>query len=485
MPDGTDRIDHVIVLMLENRSFDHMLGWPAVAGRQIPVDPANPAAGLAPVFVWNTPDAYRTTPDPGHEFEDVTLQLFGGSEPPATATPTNDGFVLSYSQRRDDDGHQVGPEVGKKILGCFGPSLLPVMRTLAEHFVVCDHWFASVPGPTWPNRDYVHAGTSMGRVNSPTAWELLWGYPRVRTIYQNLQDAGKTWKIYYHDVSQAFYFRDLVEYQRTNFVSFAEFEATVRQGTLPQYSFIEPRFFSTLLEGANDQHPPHDVREGERLIATIYDALRSQEDVWRQSLFVVVYDEHGGFYDRVPPPADAVNPDGINSIAPPFAFDRFGVRVPALLVSPWVPKGQIDSTTYDHTSVLSFLKKHFGLPRFLHRRDEAAPTFEHNFLDSPRTDTPTNLTAVVPLPSEVTRTSALAEHAQRPPSEYQRGLMTLAASLQHPRTQHRAAMFVADQVAKLTGVTPARAKGPADRGPKPSGKRSRKGRGATSRPHRA
>ena len=115
MPDGTDRINHVIVLMLENRSFDHMLGWPAVAGRQIPVEPANPAAGLAPVVVWNTPDAYRTTPDPGHEFEDVTVQLFGGAEPPATATPTNDGFVLSYSQRRDDEGHQVGPEVGKKI----------------------------------------------------------------------------------------------------------------------------------------------------------------------------------------------------------------------------------------------------------------------------------------------------------------------------------------------------------------------------------
>src|SRR5262245_22361106 len=353
MPDGTDRIDHVVVLMLENRSFDHMLGWPAVAGQQVPVDPADPAAGLAPVFAWNTPAAYRTAPDPGHEFEDVTLQLFGRVDPPAGAPPTNDGFVASYAQRRDDHGHPLGPEAGKAILGCFGPALLPVIRTLAEQFVVCDHWFASVPGPTWPNRDYVHAGTSMGRVNGPTAWELFWGYPGVRTIYQNLQDAGKTWKIYYHDVSQAFYFRDLLQDQHTRFVPFAEFAPDVERGALPQYSFIEPRFFGTLLEPPNDQHPPHDVREGERLIAAVYDALRAQDDVWRQTLLVVLYDEHGGFYDHVGPPMDAVNPDGLQSSAPAFGFDRLGVRVPALLVSPWVPRGQVDPTVYDHTSLLA------------------------------------------------------------------------------------------------------------------------------------
>src|SRR5262249_16070995 len=154
-------------------------------------------------------------------------------------------------------------------------------------------------------------------------------------------------------------------YQRTNFSHFFDFDSDIRAGILPAYSFIEPRFFNTSANGANDQHPPHDVREGERLIASVYDSLRSVEGVWQQSLLIVTYDEHGGFYDHEPPPP-AKNPDGRSSSTPRFAFDRLGVRVPALLVSPWVPAGHIESTLYDHTSILCFVKKHFGLPAFLH-----------------------------------------------------------------------------------------------------------------------
>ena len=454
MPTPPDRIQHVVVLMLENRSFDHMLGWPAIQGRQVPVDPGNAAAGLAPVFAWTTPDAYRTAPDPGHEFADVALQLYGRPDPPADVLPTNDGFVMSYGQQRDDARHIIGPERGKRILGCFSDGLLPILRTLAASFVVCDRWFASVPGPTWPNRDFVHAGTSMGHANSPSWEELTWGYPHVRTIYQNLQDAGLSWKIYYHDMSQAFYFRDLLAYQKTNFSHFSDFDSDVKTGTLPGYSFIEPRFFNTSVDGANDQHPPHDVREGERLIASVYDSLRSVEAVWQGTLLIVTYDEHGGFYDHVPPPG-TVNPDGQSSSAPPFAFDRLGVRVPALLVSPWVPRGQVDSTVYDHTAILGFVKQHFGLPAFLRARDAAANTFTHLFLDQPRTDAPSGLTARVPsYVSRAARTAVVREHAQRAPSDYQRRLMALATSLERPGTQRRAAQVVAKLVATQRKLAP-------------------------------
>jgi phospholipase C len=464
MPSPPDRIQHVVVLMLENRSFDHLLGWPAIQDRQIPVDPGNPAAGMASVFAWTTPDGYRTSPDPGHEFPDVTRQLYGRPDPATGAQPTNDGFVASYAQQHDDAGHVIGPEQGKLILGCFTDKLLPVLRALATSFVVCDRWFASVPGPTWPNRDFVHAGTSMGHVNSPSWEELTWGYPRVRTIYQNLQDAGLSWKVYYHDMSQVFYFRDLLAYQRTNFAHLFDLDSDVKGDALPAYSFIEPRFFNTSVDGANDQHPPHDVREGERLIASVYDSLRSVETVWQQTLLIVTYDEHGGFYDHVAPPG-TVNPDGQTSSTPSFGFDHLGVRVPALLVSPWVPAGHADSTVYDHTSILGFVKQHFGLSAFLHERDAAANTFEHLFLDQSRTDAPRNLTARVPsYPSRAARTAVVSEHAQRAPSDYQRRLMALAASFQRPQTQGRAAQVVAKQVAAQQRRAPGGARRPARRG---------------------
>jgi phospholipase C len=476
MPSPPDRIRHVVVLMHENRSFDHMLGWPSIQGRQVPIDPGNAAAGMAPVFAWTTPDAYRTSPDPGHEFADVTLQLYGRADPPPGAVPTNDGFVASYGRQRDDAGHVIGPEAGKRILGCFSNELLPILRTLAASFVVCDQWFASVPGPTWPNRDFVHAGTSLGHANSPSWDELIWGYPHVRTIYQNLQDAGLSWRIYYHDVSQAFYFRDLLAYQKTNFSHFFDFDSDIKAGTLPAYSFIEPRFFNTSVDGANDQHPPHDVREGERLIANIYDSLRSVEALWQETLLIVTYDEHGGFYDHVPPPG-TVNPDGRTSSSPPFAFDRLGVRVPALLVSPWIPPGQVDSTLYDHTAILGFVKQHFGLPAFLHARDAAADTFTHLLLDQPRTDAPRNLTARVPsFASRAARTAVVREHAQREPSDYQRRLMALALSLQRPRTQRDAAQVVAKQMAARQKVAPARRKPAAGRRPTPKATKRSRGR---------
>jgi phospholipase C len=441
------QIDHVVVLMLENRSFDHMLGWPDVQGRQVPFDPNNLSLGYASVFPLSGPEAYETTPDPGHELVDVNLQLFGTEDPEPGATPTNDGFVLSYSRCRDEHGQAIGPAKGQRILGCMTSSAVPVIRRLAEEFLVCDRWFASVPGPTWPNRDFVHAGTSMGHADSPDHGQMFWGYPHVRTIYHSLMDAGRTWKVYYHDFPQAFWFRDLLDYKDTNFAHFDQVTVDVRSQTLANYSFIEPRYFTDTVQGANDEHPPHDVRLGEALIAAVYNSLRASQ-LWNHTLFILVYDEHGGFYDHVAPQM-TVNPDGQVSSAPSFAFDRLGVRVPALLISPWVGKHVIDNTVYDHTSILGFLKKNFGLGDFLHRRDAMANTFEHNFLQSPRDDCPTTINVSIsngPLTRFSRSPSTLA---RRPLSDFQKALVALASSLSHPRRQHEAAAFIANQMSKF------------------------------------
>jgi phospholipase C len=230
----------------------------------------------------------------------------------------------------------------------------------------------------------------------------------MRSIFESLMDAGHTWKVYFDDYAQTFALRNLHSYV-DRFVRFEEFARDVASGALPAYSFIEPRGFSAPGWPANDQHPPHSVLEGERLIASIYDTLRGEDAVWRESLFVLLYDEHGGFYDHVKPPA-AIVPDATSGHAQ-FAFDRLGLRVPAILVSPWVGEGIADHTTYDHTSLPATLKTMFGLPSFLTARDAAAATFEHNFLAQPRTVTLADLGARLRGASAVTvPDSSLSQH---------------------------------------------------------------------------
>jgi phospholipase C len=454
-----EAIRHVVVLMLENRSYDHMLGFlelddpnerlEGLTGDEaIPPDPEAPTE-LVRVSRATTARAYVTDPDAGHQFADVTYQLFGRRTVPTPPTPLNNGFVRNYAEQLGHDGKPVGPDVGRTIMQCLDPSLLPVLSKLARSFVVCDHWFSSLPGPTWPNRFFVHAATSAGLTDTPSSRDVfdssLFGGPyRMRTIYQNLLDRGHTWKVYFHDGAQAFALRNLHRYADL-FQRFEDarpgqstFLDDAAAGTLPDYAFIEPQYFSLLDAPANDDHPPHDLVEGERLIATVYDALRANEDVWQHCVFVIVWDEHGGFYDHVPPPA-AVPPDGIVSATTGFRFDRLGVRVPALLVSPWVGKGKADHTVYDHSSLPATVKWLFGLPDFLTERDRAANTFDRNFLAEPRatTDTPSNLSALVP---RVPIPAVAAD--ERDLSDHQQALHALARALAARPSEHDAAIEV-------------------------------------------
>jgi phospholipase C len=390
------KIEHLVVLMFENCSFDRMLGFsrpasPAFAGlagdEANPVDPGAPP--VAPrIAVSPLPfadyEGYVTDPDPHHELSDVTMQVFGGGAP-APGAANNQGFVASY--------RQIAPDKGGHVMGCFARNQLRALTALADEFLVFDHWHASVPGPTWPNRFFVHCATSGGHSESPSDVAAVGATFPMGTIFELLEAAGKSWRIYYHDVPQALALARLHAH-RDHFGHVGAFLEAAAEGTLPSYSFIEPAYFNLPALGihANDMHPPHDVRLGDRLIADVYNAMRAGPG-WNASALLVLWDEHGGFFDHLPPPDSgatplACAPDEASGSARAFQFDRLGVRVPAILASPLVARGGVDHTLFEHSAVPATLRKLFGLPGCLSKRDAASATFDSALsLSSPR-DTP-------------------------------------------------------------------------------------------------
>jgi phospholipase C len=393
MPVGVDALKHIVCLMMENRSFDHMLGFlrsmtypiEGLAGSESNLD----ADGTSVAVTTDAINFGDLTPDPGHSHFDVIQQLFSGSSA-VTATPSNTGFVKNYGTITNnvDSSH--------RIMKCFSRTKLPILSTLAQLFCVCDHWFSSVPGPTFPNRAFAHAATSIGRVDmSPI------GYVGIsKTIYELLDENGIGARIYYNDTTLAATFPRLMLRMNSFFSTFESFLDACASNSLPAYSFIEPRYNTLELENlffsASDQHPDHDVGEGEKLIQRVFNAIWSNSDVRNSTLLVIVYDEHGGLYDHLQPLQRTVNPDGKNwkggagNPDPPFDFTWLGVRVPAILVSPFIQAGTIDHTLYDHTSVIAtatkvFLKNAEGT--FLTQRDKNANTFEGNLnRTAPRTE---------------------------------------------------------------------------------------------------
>ncbi|WP_127904088.1 alkaline phosphatase family protein [Solirhodobacter olei] len=385
-------IDHVVVLMLENRSFDSMLGrlypdrsdFAGLKGNE-----TNVVNGKK-IRVWTSggiqePSFTIPDPDPGESFDDITAQIFGaGNAPPSPATM--EGFATNYAS--------IPNATAKDIMHGYSPDQVPVLSTLAQSFGVSDDWFASAPNQTWPNRFFVHTGTASGYVNNmPLHVPYL-----METIYNRLSAANRSWRVYFHDMPQVATLSRIWADLPDHLYSFEEhFMADAMAGRLPSYSFIEPRYFSDplLSRMPNDQHPPHDITYGERLIARCYDAIRNGA-AWTRTLFIITYDEHGGLYDHVPPP-DAVPPDDLASDG--FKFDRYGVRVPAVLISPWIPAGSVvrppEGSTYpfDHTSIIATVRKLFGITEPLTKRDAVAPDLLHALsLQEPSNVGPANLT---------------------------------------------------------------------------------------------
>ncbi len=350
MPPGLDSLKHIVVLMMENRSFDHMLGSlkavdpriDGLTGTESNPDGFGGQAAVAPLAQYQS----QLVPDPNHDFAPVNQQIFDGG-----TTATMGGFVKSYFEQRRDLKHS------RKVMYYFKRDKLPVITTLALEYAVFNSWFASIPGPTLCNRAFAHYGTSFGHVGM----ELFYANQKFKSIYQRLEAAGHTAKIYYYDQkSSTMEIVNLLQNQPQFFGTYDQFLNDCQSGTLPQYSFIEPNFSDHDSDGgallASDQHPDHHVLEGERFIATIYNAIKANPALWASTALLITYDEHGGIYDHVPPPA--CTPDGFvaqpaaTGTNKPFMFDRLGVRVPAVLVSPWIPKNTvIDGRVFEHASI--------------------------------------------------------------------------------------------------------------------------------------
>lgn len=389
MPVGMDNIEHVVVLMLENRSFDNLLGWlyadqnnqpPRNIPSQTPPSFEGLVAGkycnkgpqLHPGVVCASETTSRwppynnamvvPDPDPGEEFTEMTRQIFGTSTPAPTATANMSGFLLDYA-------NQAGPAIAAQIMQSYSPQQVNVISQLAKSFAVSDHWHASAPCQTWPNRGFVHTGSSDGHINNDDSEPY-----DIQTIFNVLGHQGFSWGVY-HDT---YYTPALTHLQFAklwdhpfHFHRFSTFKSLCSAPAnsspdkkIPTYSFLEPRFLNEEWFGvhaAEDYHPPHNVCVGEEFLAEVYNTVR-QSPYRDKILLVITFDEHGGCYDHFPPPTGAKAPmPGSVSRYGNFHFDRFGVRVPTILVCSYVQPGTVfrtasGQTPYDHTSILATLR---------------------------------------------------------------------------------------------------------------------------------
>lgn len=391
MSAGLDNLKHVVVLMMENRSFDHMLGAltaldpriNGLTGAESNTDTTNEPARVQPLAEFQS----QLDPDPDHHFMAVNKQLFFGTTGPR-ATPSMNGFVQSYFDQRKDVSHS------RKIMYYFAHGKLPVLHTLAQNYALFNGWFASIPGPTICNRAFAHYGTSFGQVSMDM---FYLGSPYI-SVYERLLGAGRTSKLYYYDTSSStMEVVNLLKNQPQLFGTYPQFLQDCAKGTLPDYSFVEPNYTDHTGAGggeelASDQHPDHDIQAGEVFIASVYNAIRQNADLWKSTALLIVYDEHGGIFDHVPPPA--CTPDGFNAPLAdtgnvPFAFDRLGVRVPAILVSPWIAKATIvpGDRAFEHASIPATVTEHF-IGGYDNRspREKAAQTFLDLLTDTLRPD---------------------------------------------------------------------------------------------------
>ena len=383
-----DPIQHVVVLVLENQSFDRLVGLtPGVDGvtplalrsnpdtlhhTQVVQNPAATATDYKPAHMDH---------DPKHDYQDVRQQIGSGCA----------GFVDNFL-------HNYPKGNPREIMAYYDAGYLPTLNTLARQFVICDRWFCSVPGPTWANRFFINTGTSLGHLDMPSLGHFdpaVHNYNQP-TIFERLSEASPKvdWRIYFHDFSQTALLTQQRHYAANYRYIHSFYDDCKNAATFPQYAFLEPKYF---WPEENDQHPTSDIRRADGLIARVYNALRANAELWNTTLFVILYDEHGGFYDHVDPSgpaykAKAVPPDAHISPAPDnFAFDLFGPRVAAVLVSPLLDSGVLHGI-YDHTSLLKYLTQKWTLGP-LGNRTAAANNFADELVwrTTPRPAPPTDV----------------------------------------------------------------------------------------------
>lgn len=339
-PQVLERIDHIVVVMMENRSFDHMMGYLALPRWQLRGESIDgiPEGGF--VEQWN-----------GHRYQSEALST--SAWPTNAGDPPHGGVPVSWQVQEGwrylaayaDKWPHLDPGI---VMSCLTPGQVPVYDYFARHYCICDKWFCSVAGATWPNRLFAIAGDAGGETNIPqTALEGVLGTRR--TMFHVLDEYEVPWRWYSShpsllrafsrdyrfdkDLDHYAYFRHRTQRQQRNFLSDAA------SGDLPSFSWVDPNFFRLPLGidgplAPDNDHPPHDVMDGQRFINTVYSALTQNEESWRRTLLLITYDEHGGFCDHVVTPRP------------------LGPRVPAFLVSPWVVPGRPCHTSLEHTAIL-------------------------------------------------------------------------------------------------------------------------------------
>eukprot|EP01040_Poterioochromonas_malhamensis_P004338 gene4338-4651_t len=459
-------IEHVIILMLENRSFDHMIGFlkkqnPEINGC-LPNDAAcsNPDKVSAETQTFYTVDdtAVYQQASPDHSIHGTTFQIYGKTTDDGPATMQ--GFIESYAARTDS---------GESVMKCFSPEHVPVLANLTMEYTLFDGWFVSVPGPTMPNRAYAGSASSHGMGTSNIEM-IAKGLPQ-KTMFRQIEEMGLDYRIYFEQIPPLLMFKDLRHKDaRPRYGSLKKFYQDVQAGDLPQLTWLDPIYYNDGLRLASDQHPDHDVSIGDQLIKDIYEAVRNGPK-WNSTALIITYDEHGGFFDHVPPLDEGVpSPDDIECVDDgPFNFDRLGVRVPTIVVSPWVKKGAVihpPSSTgaqYEHSSFAAtivhklFQSENALLPKpdYLNKRDAWAATFESIFteLSAPRDDCPI---ATPSVNREVHLAALPKQDGSLLVSDFQRDLIALAAGINDDSsfdfdatkdwTEAQAARYVAKKV---------------------------------------
>jgi phospholipase C len=422
-------INHIVVLMLENRSFDHMLGFlyaangnvsptgaqfDGLTGKESNPDSKGKAVPVKKITAHAKNAYYMPGADPGEGYTATNSQLFGTTTAPSPANASNQGFVSDFSYTLGWEAKEkwsiLTGTTANDIMEVFTPEMLPVLSGLATGFAVCDQWFGSVPTETLPNRAFVCAGTSQGHMDDKA---VKYTCP---SIFGALSTANVSWSVYGYTEPPLTRqdFTDTLDADDSHFGLFTDFQTAAANGSLASYVFLEPSWDAA----GNSQHPNYNVALGEQLIHDTYYALRNGPN-WNQTLLIITYDEHGGCYDHVPPPLGATPPDD-SAGEYGFDFTRFGPRVPTILVSPLIPAGTVfrvaeGTTPLDHTSILKTVENRWGVPSLTARDGAAQDVSAVLTLTTPRTDDPLSgvTVPVAATPAEVKLDTTKPSHLQQ------------------------------------------------------------------------
>lgn len=380
LQDTKTPIKHVVFLMLENRSFDQIFGYRNDFPRPFKVNGIENCNSLDETkrsfnldkdgnkVYLNPMDAFTGHDDSTHDLH-ATLCCINGLDGKENEQMSGFIKVNQLMVKDSENSSNTIPALPSEIMSYFPCNSFPVFEYIANNFIICDNWFASAPTCTQPNRAFALCGQSDGHIDNKTKGINPKLFYNCDTIFDRLNDKNLPWKVYYNDLPSSLLLDHQICFNNLkNYEHFRNFASDIESGTLPVFSFIEPEYG---FESSSKKIC--DVNNGQTLVKNIIESLQSNSEIWNSTLFVISYDECGGYYDHVYPPK-AISPNKTTE-EDSYAFDQYGCRVPAMLISPRIPRG-VDGTMYDHTSVLSFIEYNWDIEP-LTDRDRNANNFSH------------------------------------------------------------------------------------------------------------